>query len=87
MTIPDPRQFSDARPKDWIERRAKELEQAVNLDLVERWPKHNHLTQHQLIEDVISKHLNAFWSYILIETFGKAPQIAITQYNGDVDES
>lgn len=83
----DPKNFTDKRPATWIDQRAKELEQAVNQELVKRSPKHSRLTYDALVDEVVGKHLNAFWSYLVMTSISDPPQIVITKYNGQVDEA
>lgn len=82
-----PASLHSPMPTGWILATAKLIENRANAELAERWPKHSHLTQHQLVEEVVERHLNAFWSYTTLETLGGPTQIRITRYNGKVDES
>jgi hypothetical protein len=68
---------------------AARLEKAVNDELAERWPKHSRLTKDWLIDNVVCKHLNGLWEYIVEDNFRtETPfKVHITRYLGPIDES
>lgn len=81
-----PHDLRQARPKEWIEEAARELEKRINKEIRERWPRHCRFTYERLVQQVVDKHLNGFWGYRTRESVGRPTEVMITEYNGKVEE-
>jgi hypothetical protein len=82
----DPHWLYEPRSREWIMRRARQLEQAMNSELKSRWSSHCYLTYDSLIREVRDKHLNVFWRSDTVEGVGQPSRILITGYEGKVKE-
>lgn len=69
-----------------VEAEAARLQRRINDHIATHWRQWSRLAYLSMIEQIARDELGGLWEYMVAESLGGPPAVAITRYTGPVEE-